>query len=426
MKRWSIVSVRGAYDSSAEGTGVIDSPEGAEQGFVANKKSRVALIVAVAVVWVVIVACVVWATMVLVNYTSADNVVMKAVVNALDQKAARMNGELTIRGEAIEYAGIKSIVLRSASESAVVPAAGEAVLTIETVSDEVFEGAFDGVIMRDAVLYFRADGLNEILQEAKAQAVVDEIDETLLSYYEDFVDEVDGSWWKIDLEEIWDGKREVESYRCMVDVLATANEEQARREVIELYEEWPLLDAEKLEGVRDNGANGYSIEFDPEGIAGFINGFRNTELFDQMFACARMEISDLEVPEDVDADEFEVPEDFPDIVVYVHDWSHELESLEISYENDDILVEGRMEFEFMDEVDIEAPDDARSVTVLFEKAKQIVCYSLRSFISDCDAFWGQYEGLLEESESDDSPVMIGGGPELGCHLQGDGSVLCVD
>ena|GEM_PF-1695248 len=369
----------------------------------AKKKSKLPLIAALAVIGALLIGGGVFGVVWMTNQHKPENVVLGSIMNAMSEKGVKLSGNVNLSGEAMEMMGISKLSISSTSEGVLLPSAQEATISITPVDEGIPEIKIKvgGVVLADGVLYFKVDGLMDILEQAMPDESSDftEQDCELLTYDDDnyydcisaystnpfaigtgifemvegVVEEIDGAWWKFDLKGLGIVPDEViESYDCAIETMASINTDATKKELGELYKDWPLLDVAET-GEKDGDANGYEVTLNAASLAGFANNFRDTGLYAKIKGCVEMGVGEVDDFEDVKAEDIELPEDMPTIILFANPWSHTLKSMTMRYEANGMVLQSDVKFEFVDAINISAPEGARSVMELAEMVMVEAC-----------------------------------------------------
>ena len=357
-------------------TSLFDKPV-TDQSSEPKKKSKLALIIMLVVAGVLLVGGIVLGAIWLINFQKPENVVLNAITNAIGQKAVKVNGDLAFSGKVMEDSGLKSISITTSSESAIVPSSSETTVKVTTVKGDEFEIKASDVLLVNGVLYFKVDGLADTLKSALPEEM-----QPYVEYFSDVIDEVDGTWWKMDMAEFKVSDQDTQQYDCMMNVVKSLNTGKVQDELSGLYREWPLLNAEKSDQ-RQDGYDGYNVSLNTTNAAGFANNFKNTSLYDDFVTCAEMSGGKVGDYEDITAEDISLPNDMPTVTLFIHPWSHELKSVRLSYSNDDIDVKGNLNLEFVDTVNVTAPDNSKSIKELVNMVMVKVCGMMGLTADEC-------------------------------------------
>jgi len=335
-----------------------------------KKKKKFARIIVFVAIGVLLLGGGAFGAIWLMNYQEPENVVLDAMVKAIDRKAIKLSSSLTLRGKTLEEIGVKSIAIESSSEGSVIlPVASETIMRITSMDGDQLEVKVGGTFLADGALYFRVDGLTETIEGMLAEELL-----PLFEYVSEILEEVEGKWWKFDIADFDVFEDFAEGYNCIIDALAAMNTDGTRKELGELYKKWPLFDVKKTD-MKDGSYNGYNVTLNAVSGAGFLNGFKGTEPYKKLAKCAGSIDEDFEDYMDIEAGDIDVPDNMPIVTFFIHSWSHELRSIRISYadEDADLDMRGEIVLEFLDSVNVSAPENAKPVQELIENVMMKIC-----------------------------------------------------
>jgi len=346
-----------------------------------QKKSKLGLIITLVIVGVLLIGGAVFGLVWAQAQTKPENVVMGGLHNAIKSKAARVTGVLSMSGDALEEVGIARISIEGKGENSVLPSSSEITIKVVTTDEDTFEIKASDIILADGVLYLKLDGLMETIEK-----VIPEEMEEFVEYLGEVLEEVEGTWWKLDIAD-FDFPAEVTGvYDCAVKTLVSLSLDPAKDELIGLYKDWPLLDVEKA-GRKQESYEGYNVSLNTTNTVGFVNNLRGTNFYKDFASCMQAVDTSFTDFEDLAEDVMKLPENMPVFTMFINPWSHQMKSIEMSYESVDedakIVVTGGLTFEFLDTVNISAPEDAKPVMELFENVMVKICSLMEAEDEEC-------------------------------------------
>jgi hypothetical protein len=277
-----------------------------------------------------------------------------------------------MHGGVDDDSGIKSISIKSDGESAILPSSSETTVTIITADDEEFEIKVSEIFLANGVLYFRVDGLIDTIENAIPEEMA-----PLMDYFTEVLEEIEGTWWKFDIADFGMPDEVTDMYDCLIGVVGSVNTSDSKDELTKLYKDYPLLDVEKS-GDKQGDYDGYDVTLNTANTAGFLNNLRKTDLYDGFAQCMRSVDASFEDYDNISAVDIELPDDMPTFKLYIHPWSHELRIITVIYESDEFFMGGGLTLEFVDSVNISAPEGAKPVMEMFENVMVKMCSLLEA------------------------------------------------
>lgn len=406
----------------AEATVETKMPNGqtVETTLVPKKKHKGFIIGAIIAFVVLILAAVGTAVWYFVYYNNPDKVAYDAISNFLSAKNVTVDGEMS---GVMTMNGQKSKMTMKI-DSASAGAAGQSTLTASwgaldangvSMGNEPSNFKVGNVVLSDGVLYFRTDGLDDLVNEVVESM---NLDAHLYDYSEIYdlvmgiVDEIDGEWWRISVPDIIDAiiddaqeaKRAKEFYTCVVNV---ANSD-VRGEVTKLYQNNQFVKVEQTKGDNIKAGNSlYNVSFDYDQMAAFVNAVNQGDTAGALRNCYdRYEDEGMTAKttgsrEDVTAADLqEAFDDTLAVQLEISNWGHQLTSIRIQ-EVDDKNNSGQLNFNY-DEVVINAPEEYRSITDLVDKIMTRVTEAFESWFGDFGYGYDEdYDFDLDEDWLDD-------------------------
>ncbi|MBR3131855.1 hypothetical protein IKG33_00355 [Candidatus Saccharibacteria bacterium] len=191
-----------------------------------------------------------------------------------------------------------------------------AVLTVTSKQNKDFSVKFAEVYATDGDLYFKLDGVKDLLEDddfiklltggGSSSLVTDCEDEdcletetiseseikTIKNTYGGIVKGIDGVWLRISTEELAslseNFNTENSTISCMTDLVSNVNKNS--NSTAELYRKYPFVSS-TTEGVLipSKGNPVYIVRIDSENFANFVNSVQNTGLTDDLYECLDIE-----------------------------------------------------------------------------------------------------------------------------------------
>ena len=318
-------------------------------------------------------------------YNQPQKVLADAVLNLATEPSLVLRGEFVIRPTNDVDTPIQQIALNIDSATNGIPRTTNAELVVTFDQEQVKDLApvsikLDQVLLADGVLFIQIDGLMAMIDEMGLDEDVAEI----LTDYLDFIEVIDGEWWRIELPEIL-SEFEVEeslstaineAYLCVLEAGS-----QVGAEIGELYARYPFIVTTPVDSLNPwnvetltDGAdwhNKYAFAYDRYVLANLINELPNTSAATELIDCynraARQFGGDVirvtDIPE-FDADDLDWPDGLQ-VVFEISTFSHRLRSINAHYETSTMIIDGSVLFSY-GEVSILEPREHRSLLELYQ------------------------------------------------------------
>jgi hypothetical protein len=193
-----------------------------------------------------------------------------------------------------------------------------------------------------------------------------------VDYFSDIFREIEGTWWKFDIADFGMPREINDLFDCTINTLVSLNTDSTKDELIKLYKDWPLLDTVKT-SAKDGNYVGYEVNLNTANMAGFFNNFRGTGLYGDFKRCAETTYGNIGDYGNLRASDFESSEPLPTITLFIHPWSYKLHSMKTNYAGDGFGMSGEVIFEFVDSVNISAPENAKPVMEMVGSVMMKAC-----------------------------------------------------
>lgn len=336
----------------------VENPIMPPEGFVAvpvdpPKKKRTALIVSLlslAIVLIIGIAAAVWY---FVYYSNPNKVAYDAVNGFLQREAVETTGLITGRTTLGSNNGFLFSINIESKNGTGVSGENTAVLKLTPVdangqglSDGNYEVEFSVIMLSDGVFYVKADRLAEAIETLADEMDLSTAEE--LEIYESILgllEEVDGEWWRISIPELIDeyidsselARSSKEFYACLMNVANTNYNSQ----IAELYSNNQFINITKdSPKIYHGDAAGYSVSFDYDKMANFLNSTLDLEIAANTGNCFERFITDglgsdgvniTFTETETDAETLRSMLDGVDITLFITDFGHELRHVDIAY-----------------------------------------------------------------------------------------------
>jgi len=369
-------------DVSAQMNSLLDEPATEDQA--KKSKSKLVKIVICVIVGVVLIGGGVAGALWVTNRQKPENVVLNAMVKTINQKAVKMTGDLTIKPG--EGTGVASMRIKSSGESSILPSSSETTITIATEDGDELEVKSSEIYLADGVLYFRVDGLADTVKSV-LRKVMDEMTAGMGAFYDDegqemskymdgigeILTDIEGTWWRFDIADFGVPEEAGDMYDCAVGAVSSLNTTRTKDELTKLYKNYPLLDAKKA-GEKQGDYEGYDVTLNAANAAGFLNNLRTTGFYQDFSGCVKSIDGDIDTDYgNIGASDIGNLNDMPTFRLFIHPWSHELRSVSMNFSDVDVSMTGSMTLEFIDAVNVAAPEGAKPVKELVEGVAMKVC-----------------------------------------------------
>jgi hypothetical protein len=284
-------------------------------------------------------------------YQNPQKVVSDAVMNVLKAKTLTYRGNLSV-----EYEGGKVVIDMDGAHPNLTSGATNLRATIST-DDAEYKVDGSGMVDRDGVLYVKLSNVREIIDSMAEQYGVQ------TQAFDEFVNKVDGKWIKISEEDIKKIDEEAgATQECVSTALNKFNDDDAaKRELADVYEKNPFVNiADNLGSQTIDGTDsmGYTITVDDRKADAFADSIKDLQVAKDLQKCD--DSISMEPDESEDSDE----DSETTVQVWVSRWSHELKRLKIEGASDDNSGSFTFDPLFNNEVSIDTPEDALTITEL--------------------------------------------------------------
>jgi hypothetical protein len=308
-----------------------------------------------------------------VNAQKPENVLVAAVMGAIESNAVKLQGNVEYINKNIEddEFGIKNMKIESDVESQLVPSKQGTNITITTTNDKEITLELENIILEDGALYLKIAGVKKSLEAFHKEIQEFELEE-YLDQFNDIIEMMDGQWWKISLEDFESDHKYIDQYECTVKTLSEFGKNTSqRKEVANLYEKYPLLNVEKTDK-KINNATGYDVSLNTENLANFLNNTSDLEIYKKMADCADIDLDGIDYEYDKEVFKYhESDEESPVITLYIGGlFNKELKEIASNYKNDDFEYNASIKLTFVDKINIVAPEDSKNIKELWDMIQE--------------------------------------------------------
>lgn len=365
------------------------------------KKSHMGAIVGIAAGVVVLGGVGVYA------YTSSqpENVALSAFSNFLNAKAVSLSGTMSALQESSSSygdSGTNKVNLTFKNDTQKLNDSTTASVSVELAGmDKAIDVDLGTVFVEDGTLYLKIDKLKDAVK-----AAVDVMSggssvyaDAMVGVFDDLIGEVDGQWWKINVDEVADGlydrglitnsnrKTAKDGWGCTLDYMKKVSEKQS--EIADVYKDNQFITIKAHEGDLKNSAGISLDEFKKAGSlydlsidAGKLTSFANAAVkkldVDSYTSClvdkGVITESQKTSTEELKQDDVEkAVKDMPAIVVATSGmFSHNLTGLYVDYVQDSVKTTSALTFSYPSNLSISAPSDAKPVMDLYDTAMETI------------------------------------------------------
>lgn len=241
------------------------------------------------------------------------------------------------------------------------------------------------VSIGDGTFYVRIDDLQNVFDESLQNGSASE-DEAAVAVVGDFLGEIDGEWWQVNIEEILKlapdynpetAQPYIDLYNCAFGTLMQDHSEELKT----LYEQNPFLVASRAtdQTAQNRGNSVYVITIDYDLLASFINGLTSGEIANSLVVCyndaARTnggteEISTEDIPE-ISADDLRstFSEDFS-FYAEISNFGHEMKRIFGEKEQEGTTISAEFSFDYAGAA-VEIPQEYRNLSELKERIEEL-------------------------------------------------------
>lgn len=302
-------------------------------------------------------------------YQNPNKVVADGVLNALNSKTVKANGDITysndqykittaIDGQSNRISGMLNVKLALENK--------KTKTTINTVADGVLADNGDLYVkVNDSKDIFSAIGEAAIssLQASPSQtgqaspeaiagyrAMVSEI-------YKPISKQVDGQWIKIPANTVNPFSQQANNaQKCLTEAGKLAqNDSQALREVIDAYSQHEFIAIDDSLGSNGNEV-GYKVKIDQQKAGDFATAFSKSKIGEKVESCVK---SDSPLGGSNAKDSKKIAIEDPVIELWINRWNHEIKRVKSTANNNTASVD--LKTDFNAGVSIEVPKDSKTL-----------------------------------------------------------------
>lgn len=342
-----------------------EEAEPAVEPVVTTKKSRRGLIVTLCLLVILLIGGGV-AGMMYLNHRNSDPVVlMDAVTDALDIRAATLSSDIRLEFKD-EYSDVKKIQLVSVDKTALIPSTSDAQLSITLADDTEFVLDVASVVLSDGVVYLKFDG---VVDTWSGTNLPEEYDEAF-SNIEGILEQVDGQWIRVSLSELMESEFgsdlmdiDIDQYDCMISAAKNLNTDSSRTDLIELYKANPFFEVEKKTDTKIGDYTDYQISHLRPELISFLNSAQDKPFFTEFLKCDE----DIKKHTFTSGD-FDTDEDVASSLIFGIDTAkRQLGRVIFTAQNDEYALDARIEVkERHQTLTVTAPADAVSLADLLQ------------------------------------------------------------
>lgn len=366
----------------------------------AAKKSHTGAIIGIAAGVVVLGGVGVYA------YTSSqpENVALSAFSNFLNAKAISLSGTFSALQEDSYSGDSNKVIVTLKDDTQKLNDAATASVSIEMAGmDKAVEADLGTVFLEDGTLYLKIDKLKDALNTAIETMSDSSYNAIMTQYVEsifgDLIGEIDGQWWKINVEEVTNGlydrglikssdKNTInDGWACTLDYMKKVSEKQG--EIADVYKDNQFITIKAHSGDLTNSAgisldefkkagSLYDLSFDAGKLTSFANVAAQKLDTDSLTSClvdkGIITESQKEKTEEIQQADVEAAiKDLPSIVVATSGmFSHNLTGLYVDYADDATKTTTALTFSYPGKLSIAAPGDAKPVMDLYDSVMETV------------------------------------------------------
>lgn len=269
----------------------------------------------------------------------------------------------------------------------------------QPISSQVYKFKISNVVISDGVFYIRTEDLAKTIKDLMTDVAIEEGNQEVVAMLKDMISEVlstvDDEWWQISVPDIIDmlaeGSPEAEPakelYACMVNIV----NQDSKGELASLYGNNRFITVKKsnaTDASMEKGLAVYSVGFDYDKMAGFVNAIPNSTVANNIYSCYNKYLDSIDsekerisaaLAETVTADDLrkEFSTEGINIWMGVDAWSHQLKAItaKSTVEGEDGFLTANFIYQ---DVEVKAPEDYRPVTELIEDITNIIMQAIGS------------------------------------------------
>lgn len=334
-------------------------------------------------------------------YQNPDKVVHDAVLNMIKAKTAVSTGSIKYENDSMTM----DIALNGKANET----SGELTIDAKIAVDEdgtAIEIEAEGVARYiDDALYIKVGGITELANDVVAQTGGE-----LPPSFQPIFDKIENRWISIKPSDYEDFNEDISKQQaCISDLMKKIQKEDSMMdEVVNLYKKNQIIQIEDELGTKDvNGTSslGYKINIDKDKTASFAEGLGETE-FGKAFADCDDTVDFKKFSEDITKNTAD-DKNAPTMELWVSKFGHTITQVSI-YGDDgnggDLNI--TLQPTFNDDVTVEAPKDATSLTTVLEEIQDEITRSFSEMYSeetmlpsDSSDMGGEGDGVRAEYDS---------------------------
>ncbi len=375
-----------------------------------QKKSKATGII-IAVVAVIVLALGGLATWFFVFFNNPTKIVADAVTGLFSAEHLAMQGDISFEPVNPEDAteGVQKVWISFFSDSRrVSPSSYGGIINLDLANNDSLKLFFDYKIAENHNIYVKFSMLAEILE----QAGIKHTDYPEAEKFFEVVNLIDDEWWEInvaDLVKQFDLDTKIaDVYDGCLDCSSSFAAAILRDKTFsKLYLEHSFLDIKEsdmtLSGSSED-SKGYSVRIKPEIAADYLNSFIRSNVTDEYLNCVADELGESYDKNNISEYEASdisnsLPDDYQ-IILGINPWTHRLNMVSGSYNDDITRTTAKLEFTYKD-IPFEVPTSYRPISDLIQVLQQ-----------DGDEIWqGMFivgEEMSYYLEGDDGSIDYGG------------------
>jgi len=267
--------------------------------------------------------------------------------------------------------------------------------SIDDLEDEIIEFSFDEAFQEDGILYVKTDMAYEYFKHKMQEDYGSDISD---SVFNDWFKSIDGTWWKVSLEDILDkvnpdnpkdNKTYVKAYNCALDYMRETIGKYDKNQIIKNYKKNRFLEVEEYNhslyhfnslATIDEINNGktYSISFKPEEFVNFYNATVTEDMKNDFIECVKdVELFSDEVEEIEDTDDIDVEISADNVneskfIISVNGWHHRMAGLYYQADTSSLHSVETILLPSYTKAKVNMPSDSKPVTDLYDSFVDIM------------------------------------------------------
>ncbi len=336
-----------------------------------KKKSKKGLIITLIIVALVLigggVGFAIWAMI----YESPEVALRDAFANVWKEDNVKIDGSLAVKSNGSDV----KLDIEGARSGKNISGSG----TFEvTYGGQEIKVKYSASYIDKGNLYFKLDGLKDLVDSLnldETMASGSDFSDILSSILGSVVEKVDGSWYKIEADDI---KEYNSGAGCVLENLGSLFEQDSMDAIANSYKDHSFIELDKDAKVEESdGAKYYTIKINKREGVEFVKNAKSSSL-ESLRKC-------------IDADNAKASESDDNgttvVKVGVTPWSHKLIGVKVKGDNSSSL---DLKIKY-DKVDISEPSGAKSIEQLMEDVQEAISGAMTAIIKQtCEAVYGDY------------------------------------